>query len=70
MINILDNKKERDCTNCKHCKKHYLFAVDSAEFKGLSCEITNASVRIVGNNKTVSSLLFKQCPLAEKKGEL
>lgn len=69
-IERLPNKKERHCTNCAYCKKHHLYTTDKAELDGISCEITNASVRIVGKDKTVYGLLFKQCPLAEKKGEL
>lgn len=69
-IERLPNKKERHCTNCEYCKKHYLYATERAELEGVSCDITNASVRIVGKDKTVYGLLFKQCPLAEKKGEL
>lgn len=68
-IERLDNKKERHCTNCEYCKKHYLYTTDKAELEGTSCEITNAMVRIVGRDKTICGLLFKQCPLA-KKGEL
>lgn len=68
-IERLDNKKERHCTNCEYCKKHYLYCSNKAELDGMSCDITNASVRIVGTDEKVYGLLFKQCPLA-KKGEL
>lgn len=69
-IEKLANQKERHCTNCKYCNRHYTYMPDKADLDGVSCDITNASVRIVGKDKTVYGLLFKQCPLAEKKGEL
>lgn len=69
-VDRLPIKQERHCTNCEHCKKHYTYTIDKAEFDGMSCEITKALVRIVGKDKKVYGLLFKQCPLAEKKGEL